>query len=320
MQLHHIILAILITAIWGTNFVVIHLGLREISPQVLCWVRFLLASFPMIFFVKCPQVPLKEIAVFSFVMFILQFTFLFTAMRVGMTAGIASLLMQTQIFFTIFLAFLFLGEKTNRWQIVAAMVSFLGITLVGINLGNNISFSGFILTLVAAGSWSIGNLRSKKMGKTNMLALVIWGSFLAWPPLLLISFLFDGKDQIIYSLSHLSWSSVFSIIYIVYPSTLFAFSGWSWLLSKYPATMVAPFTLLVPIFGILSSAIFLGEPLESWKLTAAILVISGLCINLLAPRFVLKRSIGISSAKIERTKNYFKFFEGKVSSIYSKIR
>jgi O-acetylserine/cysteine efflux transporter len=121
-----------------------------------------------------------------------------------------------------------------------------------------------------------------------MLALVIWGSFIAWPPLLLISFFFDGTDKIIYSLNHLSKLSVFSIIYIVYPSTLFAFTAWSWLLSKYPATLVVPFTLLVPIFGILSSAIFLGEPLQSWKIVAAVLIIGGLCINLLAPRFALK--------------------------------
>ncbi|HZW61134.1 MAG TPA: EamA family transporter [Candidatus Babeliales bacterium] len=291
MRLHHVAIAVLITAIWGMNFVVIHLGLKEVSPQILCCIRFFLASFPMILFVKRPSVPFKEIAIYSFVMFILQFTFLFTGMKVGMTAGVASLLMQTQIFFTVFLAFSVLGEKLNRWQIIGALISFSGIILVGKNLGNSVSLLGFILTIAAAGSWGMGNLISKRIGKVNMFSLVIWGSFIAWPPLLLVSIVFDGPDKFIYSLEHLSWLSVFSIAYIVYPTTLFGFAAWSWLLSKYPASMVAPFTLLVPIFGVLSSAIFLDEPLQPWKLIAAALVISGLCINLLIPRLVVRLSV-----------------------------
>jgi O-acetylserine/cysteine efflux transporter len=291
MRLHHIAIAILITMLWGLNFVVIHLGLNEISPQILCFIRFFLASLPIVLFVKRPLVPFKEIVLYSLVMFILQFTFLFTGMKVGMTAGLASLLMQTQIFFTVFLAFSFLGEKLSKWQIIGALVSFSGIILVGSNLGNNISLLGFILTIAAACSWGIGNLISKRLGKVNMFSLVVWGSFIAWPPLLLVSIVIDGLDKLIYSLEHLSWLSVVSIAYIVYPTTLFGFAAWSWLLSKYPASMVAPFTLLVPIFGILSSIIFLGEPLQSWKLIAAALVISGLCINLLIPRLSVRLSV-----------------------------
>ncbi len=291
MLFHDRIFAVFITAIWGMNFIVIHWGLKEISPQTLCWIRFFLASTPLIFFVKRPLLSIRVIIIFGLLMFVMQFTFLFSAMKEGMTAGLASLLMQTQIFFTSFLAVIFLEERIDKWQIIATIISFLGIFLVGKHLNTYISLSGFLLTMAAAASWGVANLYTKKINKTNMFSLIVWGSFFAWPPLLLISVISDGSDKIIYSISHMSLLSLFSILYIVYPSTILAFTAWSKLLSKYPATMVVPYTLLVPIFGLLSSAIFLREPLPCWKIIAAVLVISGLCINILAPRVYLRLSV-----------------------------
>jgi O-acetylserine/cysteine efflux transporter len=287
-RLHHMALAILVVAIWGFNFVVIKVGLKEISPIQLCAFRFFLAAFPAVFFIKRPAASLRMIVGFGLVMFSLQFALLFSGMYAGTTAGLSSMLLQLQVFFTVLLAVVFLAEKPSIWQIVGALVSFSGIGLVVRNLGGEISIVGLILIVAAAASWGLGNLISKKLGKVDMLALVVWGSLVAWPPLLALSFILEPNSWSSETISHISWLTVGAIGYIVYPSTLLAFAAWSWLLSYYPAATVAPFTLLVPVFGFTASIWVLGEPLFLWKINAAMLVVAGLCINLLGPRIAIR--------------------------------
>lgn len=290
MQLFHIVLALIVVIIWGFNFVVIKIGLQDISPWLLGFARFFLTSIPAVFFIKRPRIPFRMIAWYGLVMFALQFSLLFWGMYVGVTPGLASLLLQVQVFFTILLALIFFGEKIRIWQIIGALVSFAGIAYVAVNLGGNITLSGLLLVIGAAASWGAGNVISKKIGKVNMVALVIWGSLVAWPPLLIISFMVEGADRVFYTFQHLTWLSGGAVLYITYLSTLVCFGIWSWLLHHYPLGTIAPFTLLVPIFGILSSVIVLNEPLETWKIIAALLVIIGLCINILGPRMLKIKS------------------------------
>jgi O-acetylserine/cysteine efflux transporter len=287
-RLHHIALAIMIVAIWGFNFVVIKVGLKEIPPILLCALRFFLAAFPAIFFVKRPDAPLRMVVAFGLVMFSLQFALLFSGMYAGTTAGLASLVLQLQVFFTVLLAVIFLAERPSVWQIVGALVSFSGIGLVATNIGGEVSTYGLILIVAAAVTWGVGSLISKKLGKVDMLALVVWGSFVAWPPLLVLSFFMEQGSWNIEVISHISWLTIGAIGYMVYPVTLLGFAAWSWLFSRYPAATVAPFTLLVPIFGFGSSTLVLGEPLFDWKINAAMLVIMGLCINLFGPRLAIR--------------------------------
>lgn len=282
MRLHHLALAVLIAAIWGFNFVVLQLGLQQIPPQLLCVLRFMGASFPAIFFIKKPATSWRLIILYGLVIFALQFTLLFSGIKVGMAPGLASLLMQTQVFFTLFLAFIFLDEKPRKGQILGAMVSFAGIALVAAHLGGKVSWAGFFLVIAAAFAWSVGSLISKKIGKVNMFSLITWGSFVAWPPLLLLSLIIDGPEKIFLSLHQLSGLSIMCVLYIIYLSTIFCFMIWNSLLAHYPATLVAPFMLLVPIFGMLSALLFLNESFQPWKLLAAILVITGLVMNILA--------------------------------------
>lgn len=284
MQLFHILLALLVVIVWGFNFVVIKVGLEEISPLLLGFARFFLTSIPAVFFIKRPAAPFKMVIWYGLVMFALQFSLLFIGMYAGITPGLASLLLQLQVFFTVLLAMIFFGEKLRPWQIVGALVSFAGIAFVAMNLGGSITVSGFLLVIGAAASWGAGNVISKKIGKVNMVSLVIWGSLIAWPPLLLISFIMEGADIVFYTFQHITWLSGGAVLYITYLSTLFGFGVWSWLLHHHPLGTIAPFTLLVPVFGILSSVLVLGEPLQSWKIFAALLVIFGLCINLLVPK------------------------------------
>jgi O-acetylserine/cysteine efflux transporter len=284
MPLLHLGLTLLVVIIWGFNFVVIREGLETISPLLLGFARFFLTSIPAVFFIKRPGVPFGKVLGYGLVMFALQFTLLFMGMYAGVTPGLASLLLQLQVFFTAILAALFFGEKLRPLQIIGALVSFSGIVLVAMHLSGSITLTGFLLVIAAAASFGAGNVISKKIGKVNMVSLVVWGSLVAWPPLLIISFMVEGADKVLHTFQHLTWLSGGAILYITYLSTLFGFGAWSWLLHHHPLGTIAPFGLLVPVFAILSSVLVLGEPLQPWKIFAALLVIAGLCINLLVLR------------------------------------
>lgn len=285
MAIQHILLALLIAFIWGFNFVVIKIGLHEVSPFLLCAIRFLLASIPLVFIIKRPKIPFKILISYGLIMFTLQFALLFLSLAVGTTAGLASLLLQVQVFFTLLLAALFLKDTPKANQIIGAIISFIGVGIIGMHTGGDISLLGFILVISAAAAWSVGNLISKKIGAVNLLALVVWGSLCAWPPFLLLELTIHGFNGVLYSIQNMSWTSIAAIAYIVYPTTLLAYVIWTKLLHQYPMTMIAPFTLLVPIFGILSSVIVLGEPIYAWKIAAMLLLLTGAAINLYGSLF-----------------------------------
>lgn len=280
MPFSHVLLALCVIAIWGINFVVIQIGLRELPPIFLTFLRFFFAAFPAVFFIKRPQIPFKMLFAYAMLMFTLDFAFLFSGMYAGVSSGIASLTLQTQVFFTAILAMVFLKEKLTLWQILGALVAFGGIGLVAINTGGDVNTLGLLLVEFAALSWAGGNLVSKKIGKVDMFSLVVWGSLVAWPPLLLLSFILEHGKWSIESVLNVSWLTIGSVAYLVYPVTLFGFAIWSWLLSRHAASTVAPFTLLVPIFGFSSSALILGEGMQGWKIGAGFLIASGLVINL----------------------------------------
>jgi O-acetylserine/cysteine efflux transporter len=285
MPFKHLLLLLLVIIIWGGNFIFVKLGLEEISPLLLCALRFFLASIPAVFFIKPPAVPFKIIAAYGLVMFGMQFGFVFLGMHAGMTPGMASLIMQVQVFFSMFFAVIFLGERLSITQIVGALVSFMGIGLVALHFDTNVSLAGFILILAAAASWGIGNLITKKIKTNNMIAVVIWGSFVACLPMFLLSLIFEGPQSIVTSYHMMTWKSLGSLFYIVYISTWVGYGVWNWLIGRHPFGIIVPFTLLIPVVGILSSVIILGEPFQLWKLVACLLVISGLCINILSARF-----------------------------------
>ncbi len=283
MPLTHVLLALLVAVIWGLNWVVIKIGLDEIPPLLLASARFFLTSMSGIFFIKKPAAPFKRVAVYGLVMFALQFGLLFMGMYAGVTPGLASVLVQLQVFITILLGVIFFQEKVHIWQVIGALVAFSGIGIVAMHLGGGLTLTGFLLVIGAAVAWGVGNFLSKKLGKIDMVSLVVWGSLVAWPPLLLASIILEGPDQIVNSFHHLTWLSGGAVLYITYLSTLLGFGLWSWLLHHHPLGSVAPFTLLVPVLAILSSALILGEPLQLWKIASLVLVIAGLCINLLGP-------------------------------------
>lgn len=289
MPISHLCLALLVVVVWGINFLFVRLGLEEIPPFQLCALRLLLASLPAIFFVKIPTISFRLLLWYGLVMFGLQFSLLFLGMYAGMPAGMASLILQVQVFFSLFFANIYLKEQPNLWQIIGAMISFSGIAVVAFHFDEKINLIGFAFILAAAASWGVGNLLTKKAAKCNMMALVIWGSFVACIPMLFISWFMEGSQSFILTYQKITLRGGFALFYIVYISTWVGYGVWNWLLSRYPVSSIVPFTLLVPIIGLLSSIIVLNEPLTTWKLLAALLVMCGLSINILSGRLVALR-------------------------------
>ncbi len=280
MPFTHLLLAVLVAVVWGINFIFLKLGLDEISPLFLCALRFIFASLPAIFFIKPPKAPVRKIILYGLIMFDLQFSCLFLGLYFGMTPGMASVIAQVQVFFSLFFAAFFLKLQPSFKQVLGALVSFLGIGLIGLHCDQNITALGFIFILGAAAAWGTGNLITKQLNDVNMISLVIWGSFVASIPMLLIALIVEGPSRIMDSYQHLSWKGISSVFYTVYISTWVGYGVWNWLLSRHNIATVVPFSLMIPIIAILSSVLILGESLEPWKLMAGFLVILGLYINI----------------------------------------
>lgn len=283
LPLRHILFALGVVLIWGVNFVAIKVALREMPPLLLCAVRFLLVAFPAVFFLPRPSIRWSQLTVYGLCMFGLHFGFVFLGMKLGVSAGLASLTLQFQVFVTLALAAIFLKEKIHGIQIVGALTAFAGFAVVGSNTGGDVTFAGLGCLLLGGLSWGYANFTSKKLGRVNPLGLVVWGSLVVPVPMFFASLIFEGPELMVSTARHLSAPTLLAIAFIVYVSTWLAYSTWTWLLSIHPASIVAPFTLLVPIFGLFSSALLLGENLASWKLVAGALVIAGLALNLFGP-------------------------------------
>ncbi|HYE31931.1 MAG TPA: EamA family transporter [Methylomirabilota bacterium] len=279
-----ILLALVAVGIWGANFVAIKVALRTLPPLFLCALRFTLVAFPLVFFLPRPALTWPQLFAYGLTMFGFHFGFLFLGMALGMSAGLASLALQFQVFVTLALAVVFLKEKLTLWQILGAATALAGLGVVAVNSGGDVTLVGLAAVLLAATSWGCANFLSKCLGRVNPLALVAWGSLVVPVPMGIASIIFEGPGAIQTGLSASNGLTLVSVLFIVYLSTHVGYSLWGWLLARHPASSVAPFTLLVPIIGMLTSAWLLSEPLPAWKLQAAALVVGGLVLNFIGSR------------------------------------
>jgi O-acetylserine/cysteine efflux transporter len=274
-----ILLALGVVSIWGFNFVIIKIGLRDLPPILFTALRFTFAALPLVFFIKRPDAPWRLVLAYGLFQFALQFTLLFCGIALGLPAGLASLVIQLQAFFTIGMAVLMLGERPQLVQLAGALVALCGMGLVAVHLEGQATLLGFILVVLGAVCWGIANIVTKKMGKVDVLSLVVWGSLLSVPPLFLASYAIEGATAWQLAYEHFTWKSLGTVLFQSYPNTLLCFAIWSMLMRRYAAATIAPFALLVPVAGMASAALVLGEPLQWWKLAAGMLVLSGLALN-----------------------------------------
>lgn len=284
LSLRHAFLALAVMAVWGSNFVVIRVGLDHLPPLLFAALRFTFAFLPMALFLKRPEVPWRNLAAYGVLIGAGQFGLLFLAMKDNISPGLASLVVQTQAFFTIALAMRLTGEKVRGFQYVALALAAAGIGVIIWRTDGSATPLGIILVLGAALGWAGGNLVARQTPNVNMLSFVVWASLFSVPPLLALSLVFEGWPAISAGVARadaLTWAAV---IWQSVGNTMFGYAVWGWLLARYPAATVAPMSLLVPVFGMAASALFLHEALPGWKLAAAGLVMAGLALNTFWPR------------------------------------
>ncbi len=282
-----LLLALVVVIAWGVNFVVIKVGLHGVPPLLLGALRFALAAFPALLFVKRPKLPLRWLFAYGATISFGQFAFLFSAMYVGMPAGLASVVLQAQAFFTLVFAAFFLGERFRAQNVIGLLIAASGLALIGLQSSAGVSgagaqamtAAGFVLTLCAACMWALGNIVTKKVGKIDLVGLVVWASLIPPLPFLVLSYFMEGPQRIETALTGIGMASIGAIVYLAFIATILGYSLWSRLLSKYPASQVAPFSLLVPIVGLASAAVLLGERLTGAQVGGAALVMAGLIVN-----------------------------------------
>lgn len=290
MSAGHILLLVLVAAVWGVNFVVIRIGLDHFPPLLFSALRFLFAALPLVFFVPRPAVPWRLLAAIGLALGVVKFSLLFIGMEVGLPPGIASLVLQAQAFFTVLFAALLLGERPRPLQIAGIGLAFAGVALIATTIDGTLTLSGLALAIGAAVAWAVSNLLMRRAGQVDMLGLMVWMSLVPPLPLLALSFIFEGWSRDLGALTAVDPAGILAVLCVAYVATVFGFGVWGAMIARHGAGTVAPFSLLVPIFGMTSAAVFLGEPLGPVRLAAAGLIVTGLAVNLLGARRATPRA------------------------------
>ncbi|PCK32043.1 EamA family transporter [Pseudoalteromonas piscicida] len=285
MNVKSILLALIVVIIWGLNFSVIKFGLEELPPILFSGLRFFVVAIPAIFFIPLPKTSVWNVLGVGLFLGVLKFSLLFIAMESNASAGIASLLLQAQVIFTILLSVLLLKETLNRFQLVGIGIATVGFSLFFINASGSTTVLGAMLILGAALFWSFSNLIMKRLQGVNLLHFIVWASLVPPLPLFILSYFIetDSPLMLIQKATSQAWLAV---AYVGYISTLIAFAIWGWLLKEHKAASVTPFALLIPIVGMLGSALLLDEQLTLLEIIGAGLILFGLTVSVIGLRLL----------------------------------
>lgn len=277
-------LILIVVLIFGTNFVAMKFGLAEMPPLLFVALRFTLVLIPLIFLVPPPKNHWLKVIAVGFFINTGQFALLFIAMQADITAGLASLLLQSQVPLTLVLSYLALGEKITTIQFSGIVIALSGFLFFVAQTGGNVTLLGVGLIFLAALSWACGNLVLKTAKKSNPLHLVVWASLVPPLPMYLLSYFLETQSPfaVIASLSWLAWLSV---AYVAFFSTVIGYTIWSSLMAKHSAIKVTPFALLIPIVGMITASLVLGESLSRSEEIGTVIVLSGLILCVFGSRW-----------------------------------
>jgi len=284
-----LILALFVVTVWGLSFIAIRWGVDEVAPLLMTALRYTFAALPAVFFARRPNVPWRVLILYGFAIGVGQFGLLFVAVKLGMPPGLGSLVVQLQVFFTMGLAVAFLGERPKPVQWLGALVAFAGIGVIGIERLEGAALIPLLMTVAAALCWGIGNTVTKRAGRIDMLGFVVWSSLVPPLPLFALSLVLEGPGAVPAALQNITWLGGGSLLFMAWCATLFGYGTWSVLLARYPAGIVAPFALLVPISGIGAAALLLGEMISGLEVAGSVLVFAGLLLNVFGPRLLAPR-------------------------------
>ena len=293
MTVSQLLLALAVVFVWGTNFVVIKIGLSDFPPLTFATLRFALAALPWLLFIRRPALPWRYLAAVGVLLGVGQFGLLFIAMRADIAPGLASLVIQVQVFFTVALSVWLFGETIHLRNLAGLALGVAGLALIGAHVDASTTVKGLALVVAAAACWALANVVVKAAARRhagfNGLALMVWSSLFAVPPLAALSLALEGRGAFTQAIAHAGVGAWSAVLWQSLGNTLFGYGVWNWLLSRHAAAAVTPTALLIPVFGLGASMLVLGEPLYAWKLGAAALIVAGLAVNVLDPRRFLSR-------------------------------
>jgi O-acetylserine/cysteine efflux transporter len=283
------LLALLVAVCWGLNFPATALALQHFPPLFMVALRFALVALPTILLVPRPQVKLRWLIGTGLGIGVLQFAFLYLGMTAGMPSGLASLVLQASAPFTVLLAGIFLAERISRRQVIGIVLAVAGLATIAVHRGETAALLPVVLTLAGGLGWAIGNVCSRKAAAPNPLHLTLWMSVVPPLPMLAVSLSTEGPQRIAQALSTAftaqALPAVVGLLYTVVIATLLGYGIWNTLLSRYPSSSVAPFSMLVPIVGVLSSWALFGERVDGVEALAGVAVVGGVLIGSLPLRF-----------------------------------
>jgi O-acetylserine/cysteine efflux transporter len=280
MPARSVALVVLVTAVWGVNFVVIHVGLDHFPPLLFNALRFTAMALPAVFLVGRPQVAWRFVLAFGFLLGVVKFGLLFVSLDLGMPVGLSSLLLQLQVIFTVAFAGMVLHERPRREQLAGAGIAFAGLAVIGIDRAASAPILPFLLILGAAAAWGVTNVMTRMAQPPDPLAMLVWASLVPPLPLLGLSLVFEGPAEIGDALAGIDAAAVGALLFVAGAAGLFGFAAWTTLLKRHTAAAVTPFALLVPVFGMASAALLLGERPSPVELGGAVLICLGLAATL----------------------------------------
>jgi len=300
MKLKDIILVLLVILIWGANFTVIKIGLEEIPPVLFSALRFAIVAIPAVFFIPFPKTSFWNVLGVGIFLGVIKFSLLFISMDVGVSAGLASLLLQAQVVFTIVLSVFIFKEEIKKNQLIGIVIAVLGFSMFFFTNEGNLTVIGLVLILFAGIFWAISNLIMKNMKNVDLLHFMVWVSLIPPIPLAILSYFMENSDPISLLLDT-SIELWIAVLYTGFISTLLAFAIWGYLLKTYTAATVTPFALLIPVVGMLVSSIFLNEKLGLIEIVGSATVMLGLIVCVLGNR--LMKYFKVSKASENLIKN-----------------
>ncbi len=271
------VFALTVAALWGGNFVNAKFGMQYFPPFLFTILRFGLVGLILLPFLKWPS---KDQFRYLFLLAVIlgtgHFAFLFAGLYHGLSIPTCIIITQLGVPFSCMLGTIFLKDHLGMWRSMGMVMAFVGLMLVvgTPEVAGNIT--GFIFTLIGAMLWGFANVIMKKMGDIHIFQMLGWMSLLSLPFLMLISFLFEANQFTLISEAPLEM--YLSVGYTALFSTMVAYSLWYRLMRTYDMSQVAPFTLLVPLFGISIGQVFYPE-IITWQVVAGgILTLLGVAI------------------------------------------
>ena len=283
MQPSDIFLALTCVLLWGANFFVIKLGLADLPPLLFASLRFgLVASLAFVF--PRPKICFFWLTLFGIGWGAIQFGCLFLSIKLGMPSGISSVIVQSQVFFTLIFSALLCMERFELHKSIALIVAFLGISLFLLDGNESIPTVALCISLLGAAGWASGNILIKKLSNSGYRADTV--NFIAWTSIIpaislgILSLIFEDTNFSFLAEPHAILNISIGILYQVIGASIIGSIIWNRLLFKYPASVVAPFSLLVPVVGLSIGTVGLDEHLSIFQAFGSMLLLLALIIHL----------------------------------------